>query len=289
MKIISYITPGQIKDNELSTTEDRDDEIIARLCLEASRDLEMLANGMWFYPIRETRYFDQQINHYELNLDMPLVEIITAITANGDTTLTNGNLYLMRGPLYGTPANKIAVDVNNDDYFYSSTSGQRANRITGEWGFIEHYPDCWLETNVTLTSISGNDFTVTGLGARDALGLLGSLDRLSLIRWRNDSTENYEYDFVTAFSDTDQYLTVYRGVNGSSNLTLDATAAIEVFRPDETIQHAARRLVGWYYRQKDSSRPDIDRAIHTNSGIVLPSSFPADVVKVMRSYTEVLN
>ncbi len=290
MRIISYITPNQVKSVELSTDLDFDDEQIVKLCLEASRDLELLADGMWFYPYRETRYYDMQNDYHNLELDQPLLEIITAVTSNGDVTLDNDMLYLKRGNVYGTPANRITTDLTSStDYFSVSTSAQRANRITGEWGYIENYQNAWLSTNVTLTAISGNDFTVTGLSSRDALGLLGRIDRLSLIRWRNDDTEQYEYDFVTSISDDGVTITVYRAVNGSSSLTLDATASLEVFRPLESLQHAARRLVGWYYRQKDHSRPDIDRPIQTNSGTILPSSFPADVVRVMHSFSQVLN
>ncbi len=290
MRIISYITPNQVKSVELSTDLDFDDEQIVKLCLEASRDLELLADGMWFYPYRETRYYDMQNDYHNLELDQPLLEIITAVTSNGDVTLDNDMLYLKRGNVYGTPANRITTDLTSStDYFSVSTSAQRTNRITGEWGYIENYQNAWLSTNVTLTAISGNDFTVTGLSSRDALGLLGRIDRLSLIRWRNDDTEQYEYDFVTSISDDGVTITVYRAVNGSSSLTLDATASLEVFRPLESLQHAARRLVGWYYRQKDHSRPDIDRPIQTNSGTILPSSFPADVVRVMHSFSQVLN
>lgn len=289
LKIAAYVTPGQIKDIELGTEEPRDDDILARLCLEASRDLELLADGLWFYPVRETRYYDQQNDWLKLKVDKPLLEIVSAKTANGTVTLTNGNLYLVRGyGVYDTPANWIHVDVDTDDHFYSYTSAQRANEITGEWGYIEDYGNSWLATNTTLTAISGNDYTVTGLGARDALGLTGSLDRLSLIRWRNDSSENYEYDFVTDMDETGDALTVYRAVNGSTALTLDSTANVEVFRPLDSLQHAARRLVGWYYRQKDHSRPDLDRPIQTNSGTILPSSFPRDVVQVMQSFRHVL-
>lgn len=291
MRIISYITPSQVKGVELTTGLDYDDETITRLCLEASRDLELLADGLWFYPYRETRYYDQQDDHLILKVDKPLLEVVEAVTANGTVTLTNSNLYLKRGKRYGTPANRIDVNVNSLDYFLSSTSSQRANYITGEWGFIEDYEsgNSWLDTNVTLTAISGNDYTVTGLSSRDALGLLGSIDRLSLIRWRNNDTENWEYDFVTSLDDDGVTMTVYRAVNGSSALTLDATASIQVFRPLESLQHAARRLVGWYYRQKDHSRPDIDRPIQTNSGTIMPSSFPADVTRVMHSFTQVLD
>lgn len=291
MRIISYITPSQVKGVELTTDLDYDDDIITRLCLEASRDLELLADGLWFYPYRETRYFDMQDQHLSLCVDQPLLEVISAVTANGTVTLTNSNLYLKRGRHYGTPATNIDVNVNSTDFFLSSTSHQRATAITGEWGLIENYEsgNSWLSTNVTLTAISGNDFTVTGLGSRDALGLLGSLDRLSLIRWRNNSTENWEYDFIVDFDETGDVFSAYRAVNGSSSLTLGSTASIEVFRPLESLQHAARRLVGWYYRQKDHSRPDIDRPIQTNSGTIMPSSFPADVTKVMHSFTQVLD
>jgi len=288
LKIAAYITPQQIKDVELGTDSPRDDDIIARLCLEASRDLELLADGLWFYPFRETRYFDQQNDWLKLKLDQPLLEVVTAKTANGTVTLTNSNLFLVRGTSYDTPANWIHVNTDSDDHFYAYTSGQRTNEITGEWGYIEDYSNAWLATNATLTTISGNDYTVTGLGSRDALGLTGSLDRLSLIRWRNDSGDNYEYDFVTDLDETGDAMTVYRAVNGSNALTLDSTASIEVFRPLDTLQHAARRLVGWYYRQKDVSRPDIDRPIQTNSGTVLPSSFPRDVVQIMQSFRHVL-
>lgn len=290
MRIASYITPSQVKSSELSTELDYDDEVITRLCLEASRDLELLADGLWFYPYRESRYFDMQQDYLTLRVDRPLLELVTVATSNGTVTLTNSNLYLMRGRRYGTPADRVVADIDSDEQFNVSTNAQRAHRITGEWGYIEDYEsgNSWLATNTTLTAISGNTYTVTGLNSRDALGLLGTIDRLSLIRWRNDSNDQWEYDFVTAIDAPAGTITVMRGVNGSSALTLDSTASLEVFKPLDSLTHAARRLVGWYYRQRDHSRPDIDRPIQTNSGTILPSSFPADVVKVMRSFTQVL-
>ena len=54
--------------------------------------------------------------------------------------------------------------------------------------------------------------------------------------------------------------------------------------PPNDVKWAAGRLTAWLYRQRDTSM-DLDRPMLSNSGIVLmPSSIPNDVTKVLERY-----
>lgn len=53
------------------------------------------------------------------------------------------------------------------------------------------------------------------------------------------------------------------------------------------IQHAAMRLAGYLYRQRDNGF-DLDRIIQTSSGIVMPLDLPRDITKVLEPYKRIV-
>ena len=53
------------------------------------------------------------------------------------------------------------------------------------------------------------------------------------------------------------------------------------------IEHTANRLTAYLYRQKDNHQ-DLDRAVVASSGVILPSSIPTDVLRVLKDYRKII-
>ena len=296
-----YAHPEDLKSIDVGTEKDTDDHRFIRYCIEASRDFETLAGGRIFLPRRYVRYFDHP--HYEvsvsggaalmgygvheLKLKDDLIEVVSFKTNNDATTLTSSDYFLMSGDDYHSlPANKVVMSSSGSTTLLTYTSTpQAANSIDAYWGYIPHWlGSAWVDTNQTITSLSGNTLTVSDV-SDIADDYDSSFKTLSLLKF-TDGTDT-EFMLVKSINGDNNTIQVTRAVNGSTQVTASGGETLSVFRPDDGITKAVRRLAVWYYRQRSASNPDADRVVITPGGVVAPPGFPPDVKEAAMSYRDV--
>lgn len=276
-----YTHPETLKATDLGTISDRDDEAIRQYCVAASRDWDSLCRGRRFYPTLETRYYDMPPDTYKLRLRDDLLEITSIVTGNGTKTLTSTNYWLKSGSRYERgPYNMVVIDPLSVDFLDWSTTPMRSQQVTGYWGYHERWDTAFTNTNATVTTDSGSTIVVSDTAGVDEM-LLSPRFRTYCTIKLSDGTD-VEYALVTGIDFNTKTLTLIRGINGTTQVT--ATGAIYRYEPMEEVERAVRRLAAWYYRMKDTSRPDLDRPIFTDEGIILPPRFPIDISEAAKKY-----
>lgn len=280
-----YALYEDVKAIDLDTTETSDDTLLERICVQASRDFEKEANGRLFYPRKETRYYDMPYDTSVQRLDDDLLEIGTLTTNSGNDTVSSSDYVLSSGGEYGKPPYNLIHLLPNGTTNNWKFSGSpiQANSVNGYWGYVPHWTrGAWLDSGDTVSSLSGSSLTVSDVDGSDTLGRTPRFKYQQLLKVTGGGVTEYLY--VTNKNIVTNVLTVVRAVNGTSQASSTAGATIYIFQPDEAIVKATRRLAAWYYRQKDSSKPETDRPIVTTGGMILPSALPKDVVMTAKSF-----
>lgn len=269
-----YVTASELKrELGIEDYQDDDDALLLSKVEQASRLWDRLTRRR-FYPRIETRYFDHPATGYELPLDDDLLEVTTFATNQGNTTLTAGNYWGMRGRSYQTPYTRLALNTSagGTNYLTYTTTPQRANVVTGVWGYHDDYSSAWLLSNdalaaavvsttaTTLTVSDALDTDIYGLAPRFRVGNLLKIDT--------------EYLYVTAVTPTT--LTVRRGVNGSTAATHLLAATIYRWATMAVVQQLVTRMAAWIYKQKDSQVFDTIASQETGT-VTIPVGLPADV------------
>jgi hypothetical protein len=271
----------------IKTTETDDDDLLKGFCTSASRVWQQLCRGRLFYPQSATYYFDhpfEDVTRLRVR-EKDLLEVTTFTTNNTSTSVSASDYFLMCGGAYHlTPYDRIVMksDGSQPNLLYSGTP-QKANAITGIWGYHENWANAWVDSGDTVQDGGGINSTVTTITVSDADGA-----DIYAIKPRFKEQQllkiGSEYAYVTAKNILNNQLTVRRGVNGTTAASHDNATAIYVYAPMEDVFHQVRRLAKWFYEQKDNTS-DIDRPIVTDAGVtLLPSALPKDVVEASIRY-----
>ena len=305
MNIASYASPVNLRQTELNSANEVNDNILSELCLEASRDFEAMCGGRFFYPQLATKYFDHPDQKGNENATLivrdDLLQVVTLTTDNGNETLASTDYFLRTGPRgrYGeTPYDRIELEYGSTGYatnFQWTDTPQKANAVTGFWGYVPGWTgavatdSCWVNTGAAIQSVTSTTMTVDSLAGVDMLGMYPRVQKFDLVMWYNTTYTSMEMGFVVDVAEDTGVLTVNRGVNGTSTDTPSGTPTLYKFRPPSDVVRATRRLAAFYYRARQTSRADIDRPIITQGGqIVMPSSLPKDVHETIQRYQGIL-
>lgn len=279
----TYVSYEDIKTIDLQSSNDKENDIIALMTIQASRDFELLARDRLFYPQQITRYYDHPEPDNCLRIPDDLLEIITFTTQNTNTTVSSGDYFLMTGSLYGQPPYDRIVtklDGNRPNLLYTGTP-QQANAITAYWGYCPRWADQWPDTGDTVVSLSGTTLTVNDVDGSTPLAIKPRIKAQQLLKVTVGS--DTEYLYVVSKDTNNQTATVVRAVNGTSQVTPVGGETVFYFEPIQEVTRAVRTLSTWYYHRRNNNRPDLDRPILTDGGIILPPEYPKDVVMTARS------
>jgi hypothetical protein len=201
-----------------------------------------------FYPRIETRYYDYRYSH-ELWLDDDLLEVTTFKTNNGGTTIDAADYWPRAGKSYSnTPYSHIVLKTTTSTPLTYSSTAQRANEVTGVWGYHAGWASAWNQASTLAASItaSATTITVAEAGGQDWQGRSGRFEPTILLKLEA------EYMYLVAIDEGTDTLTVVRGVNGSTATTHDKDKPVYTFWVDPSIQVAVRRVTAWFWHQKDS-------------------------------------
>ena len=235
----------------LGSANEQDNETLVRFMRTASRSVDKYTRRK-FYPRRETRFYDY-IYPQKIKLDDDLLALDTLKTQNGACTLGSGVLFLGTGKEWNRPPyDRIVVNVSTGSTLNYSATEQRANEITGFWGYHEEYANAWIDTGTSLagsyaasaTSLSLAGAVSTGTGASDANWNAPRISVGDLLRVES------EYFNVTggAGANVAQVIPYSNGTSGNNH---PSGTAIFKYLPDQDIEFATLRLTAWLYGQKD--------------------------------------
>ena len=273
-------------------TDEEDDPLLKSFCIEASRMFDTwVTNGVppkrRFYPQLAVKNYDFE-DATRLRLFDDLLEATTLTTENGAVSITASDYVLAaaKGDYDRTPY-KYVILVENaavSQFSYSGTI-RKATALTGIWGYHDEWSDAWEDSGDSVQddplSDSATTITVNDVDGDDINGLPLRFKTQQLLRIED------EYLWITgtdATAGTDE-LTVRRGMNGSTAASHALDKAIEIFRPMADVRNALKALVQYLYKHRSSIGSDADRTVATADGIlVLPSSLPTEVTKMLRPY-----
>lgn len=254
-----------------------DDGQLMFLIGQASRSIDTYTRRL-FYPKRETRFYDYAESR-QIRLDQELLSLETLKTQNGASTVASGVLFLATGREWNRPPyDRIVLKSNSGSVLNYSGTPQRANEVTGIWGYHEDYTNAWVDTGTSLAaSMAANAKTIELAGA----GSAGT----------GASDANYDHPRVSPgdlLKIGDEFLFVSGGAasgNGTVNLrpamhgtagaSHAAGASIARFAPEPDIQMACIEWAAWSFARQDTpfqSKQSFPQAGEVNVSVSMPAS-----------------
>ena len=252
-----YCTYEALKEYlNIPAAQTSDNKLLFKFAIQASDKLNAHCHNRYFYPIKQTRYYDYPcgvglpaysyqnsgqgfgfstiptppltyLDNTRLELDDDLLEVLSLTTQNGSQTITSSDYYLMTGDKYNFPPYdniQLKSDGTVTAFGYSGST-QKSNAVTGYWGYHERWADAWQDSldtveNNPLTS-SGTSITVNDVDGVDLFGFTPRFQYQQLLKIED------EFLFVTGKdAGAANALTVIRGVNGTTAAAVGTLSAI---------------------------------------------------------------
>jgi hypothetical protein len=232
----------------LSSSNETDDKQLMSHIGRASRSIDKYCRRE-FYPLRETRFYDYR-EAREIRLDKDLLSLETLKTMNGASTIASPTMILQNGDNYNRPPwDKIVLRYNTGSLFLFSGTDQRANEVTGWWGYHEDYGNAWVDTGASLgASYSASAGSLTLSGTSYGVGASDANFESPRIAPGDTLMIEGEMMFVAGGNGVSQVnLIPYQ--NGTSANNHPSGAKIYRFSPEPDIQWATERLAAWLYGQ----------------------------------------
>ena len=284
--------------NEYAVYEDLDEyqnlEVGESGTADDVRDLRnfcTVASRLWdgstrrkFYPRSETRYYDHPDDATLLKVDDDLLEVVTFTTQNGDEEVSSDDYYLMCGRSYNLmPYDRLTMIPDGDmPFLLYSDRLQKANALTGIWGYHEEWADAWQNSNDAVVddplAAAASTLTVAGVGGKDIYGMAPRFKAQMLLKIED------EYLYITGKNPAANTLVVVRGINGTTAVEHAAATAVYVYRPMEEIAHATRRLAAWLYAQRNTPFAEQMASVEISGVIIIPRAAPVDVQATAAMY-----
>lgn len=256
---------------------------LRHFCTTASRMFDGSTRRK-FYPRSEVRYFDHPDDATRLKVDDDLLEVTTFTTQNTDVTVAAADYYLMCGGSYNLmPYDRLSMktDGSQPNLLYSGTL-QKANAVTGIWGYHEDWADAWQSSNDAVVddplTAAATTLTVADVDGKDIYSLAPRFKVQMLLKIGS------EYLYTTGKNPANDTLAVVRGVNGTTAAEHGAATTIYVYRPMEEIAHAVRRLAAWLYAQRNTPYVEQLASVEIGGVIIIPKAAPVDVQATAAMY-----
>ncbi len=172
-------------------------------------------------------------------------------------------------PRNETPWREIKIKSNSSYYWSYTTAPEDAIVITGRWAVMH---------SKAIASISRSGSNVVTATVSDTSGLgVGATVYVAGVTDTGFNGGAFTLTAVTA--------TTMTWAQTASSAT--STGGTILFTP-ASIRQACTRLAAFLYRQKDNQAGDQDRAVITESGIIMPTTLPKDVSELLRPWVKTL-
>ena len=273
----AYATLDQAKSYmSFASQNNVDDEKIVGFLNKASRSIERYCRRR-FHPKRETRYYDYD-GKDEIRFDWELLALDKLLTQNGASQIPNGVVYLKTGNNYNYgPWDKLVIRSDSGSKFSYSGTDQKANQVTGFWGYHEDYSNAWVNTGTSLASSYGASGGSISLGGAGSAGTGASDANYDAPRISVGDLLMIEGEMMQVVGGTSPTTTlVVPYANGTSANNHPASTTIFKFAPEPDINWATLRLVSWLYGQGMSPYEN-KTAFLTLGTIQIPTAWAGDI------------
>ena len=233
----------------------QDDATLLNFMGRASRSIDRYTRRK-FYPRSELRRYDYE-EPKRIFLDDDLLELTTLATQNGACTVASGVMWLSTGDNWNRPPYyTIILDDSSVSVLNFSGTPQRANEVTGIWGYHEAWgEEAWIDTGTSLAAdytASAGSISLAGAGSfgSGASDVLGEHPRMS----PGDLLKiGAQYFHVLGSGSAGNATTLVRPyANGTTATSHASGASIARFAPEPDIEWATRRLTTWLFGAKDT-------------------------------------
>ena len=243
MAVVGYVTYNRIKaalSDSIGSSTTTYDTHLQLIALQASRIIDNFT-GRSFWPEYIVRYLN---GNGKSRLRIPECMSMTTVEMSADNgysyeTLDDTDYITYGGPNEEpgqTPITLLEMYANGS---YSTWyTGQRSLKLTGLWGYHDHYADAWPSSGDSVQDAAGISASVTTITVTDADGVdeAGQTPRFQIGQLLKIEDEHVIVTAVTA-SSTNQ-LTVLRAQNGTTGATHAKAIPIYIYRPPEQVVFA---------------------------------------------------
>jgi hypothetical protein len=202
-----------------------------------------------FTPHRATILHDAPLKDRTvllLRADLLELESLT----NGDGTAIDLN-YVVALPGGGEPAGVLIL--TGSALFTPGVTRSQAIEVSGTWGWHANWANAWRDSGDTVRddplSDSATALTVSDVAAADSDNQSPRFQTGHLLRIEE---EYLRVLAVTAVSESDDLLTVARGVNGTTAAAHAQDTPVYTYQPAADIAALCQRWAAWLYREPDS-------------------------------------
>ena len=272
-----------------------------------SRRLEILTRTT-FVPYIQLHYYDAFGTHIDdvqrkLDLGRPILLPTAVLDAFGNN-LVYGTDYVCTpqdGPflqlqLISQVVYGWSYGFGFGTYFWIAP-GQflRKIQVTGQWGYRSNYPaEGWTDsllkisnngspvtpttTTLTLTSSTGG---TSGLQGFDANAQSPAVSVGNVLQVSDLSTPvNTEWMMVIAVNNTLNQVTVTRGVNGTSPISIPDNTEVFTWSVQPEISRAVARSVGYYYARRGAFE-QVKSDLAQGRTSIYPEDLPGEVMNII--------
>jgi hypothetical protein len=284
-----YVNLEQVRKSlDLASENVADDTHLRGLIFQASRAIDNFTRRR-FYPTSETRFYDHKDSKL-VRLDEDLLSLTELKTQNGACTIASGAMFVKAGDNYNVqPYDRIELDQSTGSVLRWSGTLQKANEVTGVWGYHEDWDNAWIDLTTSMASAMGTGSQLlylagagsVGAGASDANYVAPRLGIGDLVKVE-DGDGSYEWMNVMAACTTNAAV-VKRGMNGTSATSHSSAASLSRFDPEPEIRWSTQRLVTWIRGQEMT--PFQERVLNTFTGdIRIPQTWPPEVKAKLETF-----
>jgi len=262
-----------------------DDATLMNFIGRASRSIDAYTRRK-FYPRVETRFYNYKESK-RIFLDDDLLQLNTLKTQNGACAVASGVLFLGTGDNWNNPPyDSITMNDSSGSVLNFSATKQRANEVTGIWGYNESWGDAWVDTGASLNdaySASGLSLGLAGAGSvgSGASDVLGEHPRIAPGDLLKIGDEYFHV--LSGGTSGNASVIVKPYANGTTATSHASGASIAKYAPEPDIEWCARRLTGWLFGQKDS--PYTQKTAFVQLGTLeIPSAWAVDIKDKLDSF-----
>lgn len=260
MAINTYTNLARVRDylgmkDTPASANTQDDATLLNFMGRASRSIDRYTRRK-FYPRSELRRYDYK-EPQRIFLDDDLLELTTLATQNGACTVASGVMWLSTGNNWNRPPyDTIILDDSAGSVLNFSGTPQRANEVTGIWGYHESWgEEAWVDTGTSLATgytASAGSLSLAGAGSfgSGASDVLGEHPRISPGDLLKIGTQYFHVLGSGSVGNVTALVKPY--ANGTTATSHASGASIARFAPEPDIEWATRRLTAWLFGQKDT-------------------------------------
>lgn len=266
-----YITSPQ---NELEAS-DRDDGVIERLIVSASRRIDDMCNRR-FYPRIETKSYDVP-NGRALWLEDDLLEVITLTNGDDNTIASTEYIFNPKNeyPKYAIILTEATSTLWEED---SSFNTEQVIDLLAYWGYHDRYS---LEAWGTAGTLGAAWNSATTLTATLTAGHTLDANGGQIIKIDNEL-------FNTSNAEGTTLAVLARGDNGSTAATHDNASTIYVWQNMDDINQLALEITNMMYKSRFGENVETVSTLTSAGVVVTPRSVPIWAREIINRYKRVV-